>query len=145
MSEKAVKKFGSIVKILNLFQKLARPQAVGTTDQHQTSRAIASGRSKGRDPTARHRVIALSFQAQMSARTALWARGLVLKRKEAGPARAQGVLHQLLPRHDSDPSSTSYVGTIQGCREVGILLRQDAVRRGLGRAQQVIYIGDGAT
>ena len=43
-----------------------------------------------------------------------------------------------------DPSSTSYVGTMQGCREVGILLRQEAVRRGLGRAQQVIYLGDGA-
>lgn len=43
-----------------------------------------------------------------------------------------------------DPSSTSYVGTFQGCREAGILLRQEAVRRGLGRADQVVYLGDGA-
>ena len=43
-----------------------------------------------------------------------------------------------------DPGSTSYTGTFQGCREAGILLRQEAVRRGLGRAQQVVYLGDGA-
>ena len=43
-----------------------------------------------------------------------------------------------------DPASTSYVGTFQGCREAGILLRQEAVRRGLGRADQVVYLGDGA-
>lgn len=43
-----------------------------------------------------------------------------------------------------DPASTSYVGTFQGCREAGILLRQEAVRRGLGRAEQVVYLGDGA-
>jgi hypothetical protein len=43
-----------------------------------------------------------------------------------------------------DPASTSYVGTFQGCREAGILLRQKAVRRGLGRADQVVYLGDGA-
>ena len=43
-----------------------------------------------------------------------------------------------------DPASTSYTGTFQGCREAGILLRQEAVRRGLGRAQQVICLGDGA-
>ncbi|MFN0125776.1 MAG: ISKra4 family transposase [Verrucomicrobiales bacterium] len=43
-----------------------------------------------------------------------------------------------------DPASTSYVGTFQGCREAGILLRQEAWRRGLGRADQVVYLGDGA-
>jgi hypothetical protein len=43
-----------------------------------------------------------------------------------------------------DPNSTSYVGTFQGCREVGILLRQEALRRGLGRAAKVVYLGDGA-
>ena len=43
-----------------------------------------------------------------------------------------------------DPASTSYVGTFEGCRQAGILLRQEAVRRGLGRAQQVVYLGDGA-
>lgn len=43
-----------------------------------------------------------------------------------------------------DPDSTSYVGTFKGCRDAGILLRQEAVRRGLGRAEQIVYIGDGA-
>ena len=43
-----------------------------------------------------------------------------------------------------DPASTSYTGTFQGCREAGILLRQEAVRRGLGRTKQVVYLGDGA-
>lgn len=43
-----------------------------------------------------------------------------------------------------DPASTSYTGTFQGCREAGILLRQEALRRGLGRAQQVVCLGDGA-
>ncbi|MGK0190524.1 MAG: hypothetical protein ACI9R3_006352 [Verrucomicrobiales bacterium] len=43
-----------------------------------------------------------------------------------------------------DPDSTSYVGTFKGCRDAGILLRQEAVRRGLGRAEQIGYIGDGA-
>lgn len=43
-----------------------------------------------------------------------------------------------------DPGSTSYTGTFAGCRESGILLRQEAVRRGLGRAQKVVYLGDGA-
>jgi hypothetical protein len=43
-----------------------------------------------------------------------------------------------------DPDSTSYVGTFQGCREIGILLHQEATRRGLGRAARVVYLGDGA-
>jgi hypothetical protein len=43
-----------------------------------------------------------------------------------------------------DPGSTSYTGTFLGCREAGILLRQEAVRRGLGRAEEVVYLGDGA-
>ena len=43
-----------------------------------------------------------------------------------------------------DPASTSYTGTFQGCREAGILLRQEALRRGLGRARQVVCLGDGA-
>lgn len=43
-----------------------------------------------------------------------------------------------------DPDSTSYIGTFQGCREAGILLHQEALRRGLGRAEQVVYLGDGA-
>ena len=43
-----------------------------------------------------------------------------------------------------DPGSTSYVGTFAGCREAGILLRQEALRRGHGTALVVNYIGDGA-
>jgi len=43
-----------------------------------------------------------------------------------------------------DPDSTSYVGTFRGCREAGVLLHQEALRRGLGRARQVVYLGDGA-
>ena len=43
-----------------------------------------------------------------------------------------------------DPGSTSYVGTYQGCREAGIQLRQEALRRGLGNAAQIVYLGDGA-
>jgi hypothetical protein len=43
-----------------------------------------------------------------------------------------------------DPNSTSYTGTYQGCREVAVLLHQEARRRGLDRAKQVVYLGDGA-
>jgi hypothetical protein len=43
-----------------------------------------------------------------------------------------------------DPDSTSYVGTYQGCREAAVLLHQEARRRGLDRAGQVVFIGDGA-
>jgi hypothetical protein len=43
-----------------------------------------------------------------------------------------------------DPDSTSYVGAFSGSSDLGILLRQEAVRRGLGRAQQVVFLGDGA-
>ena len=43
-----------------------------------------------------------------------------------------------------DPDSTSYVGTYQGCRDAAILLHQEARRRGLDRARQVVFLGDGA-
>lgn len=43
-----------------------------------------------------------------------------------------------------DANSTSYIGTFQGCREAGILLRQEALRRGYGTAREVVYLGDGA-
>ena len=43
-----------------------------------------------------------------------------------------------------DPDSTSYVSTYQGCREIAVLLHQEARRRGLDRTRQVVYIGDGA-
>jgi hypothetical protein len=44
-----------------------------------------------------------------------------------------------------DPDSTSYVGTFAGASDLGILLRQEARRRGLGRAQQLVFLGDGAS
>ncbi len=43
-----------------------------------------------------------------------------------------------------DPDSTSYVGTYQGCRQIAVLLHQEAHRRGLDRAKRVVFIGDGA-
>jgi hypothetical protein len=44
-----------------------------------------------------------------------------------------------------DPDSTSYVGTFAGSSALGVLLRQEATRRGWERAQQVVFLGDGAT
>ena len=46
------------------------------------------------------------------------------------------------PLRDAD--STSYVGTYAGCREIAVALHQEARRRGLERAAQVVTIGDGA-
>jgi len=40
--------------------------------------------------------------------------------------------------------STSYIGSFEGAVEFGLLLRQEARRRGLGRAAKVIFLGDGA-
>lgn len=40
--------------------------------------------------------------------------------------------------------STTYVGSFEGAAEFGLLLRQEARRRGLGRAMKVVFIGDGA-
>ncbi len=44
-----------------------------------------------------------------------------------------------------DPNSTSYVGTYQGCREIAVLLHQEARWCGLGHAtKRVVFIGDGS-
>jgi hypothetical protein len=43
-----------------------------------------------------------------------------------------------------DPDSTSYVGAFSGSSDLGILLRKEAMRRGLGCAQQIVFLGDGA-
>jgi hypothetical protein len=43
-----------------------------------------------------------------------------------------------------DHESTSYVGTYGDCREIAVLLRQEALRRGVGKAEKVVFIGDGA-
>lgn len=43
-----------------------------------------------------------------------------------------------------DPDSTTYTGTMGDCRASGELLRAEALRRGLGLAELVVFIGDGA-
>ena len=40
--------------------------------------------------------------------------------------------------------STSYIGSFEGAPEFGLLLRQEAKRRGLAKATKIIFIGDGA-
>lgn len=40
--------------------------------------------------------------------------------------------------------STSYVGSFASAEPFGLLLRQEAQRRGMGQASKVIFIGDGA-
>jgi hypothetical protein len=41
-------------------------------------------------------------------------------------------------------ASTSYIGSFEAAAEFGLLLRQEAQRRGLAKATHVIFIGDGA-
>lgn len=43
-----------------------------------------------------------------------------------------------------DPDSTTYVGSFQNATDFGLRLRREALRRGLGRARRVVFIGDGA-
>ena len=43
-----------------------------------------------------------------------------------------------------DYQSTSYVGTLQSVESFARLLRDEARRRGIGQAQKVVFIGDGA-
>jgi hypothetical protein len=40
--------------------------------------------------------------------------------------------------------STTYIGTFEPAAEFGLLLRQEAQRRGMAHATQIIFIGDGA-
>ena len=42
------------------------------------------------------------------------------------------------------PDSTTYVGTLEDCRQLGALLRAEALRRGCARARTTVYLGDGA-
>ena len=44
-----------------------------------------------------------------------------------------------------DPDSTSHVGTFSGCENASILLRAEALRRGLGMAVLIVFLGDGAS
>jgi len=52
------------------------------------------------------------------------------------------------PEQGEDPfrdlGSTSYIATMRRCHEFGPLLRQEAYRRGMGRAGEVVFIADGA-
>jgi Uncharacterised protein family (UPF0236) len=43
-----------------------------------------------------------------------------------------------------DHASTTYVGSFQTAVDFGTRVRQEALRRGLGRALKVVFIGDGA-
>ena len=43
-----------------------------------------------------------------------------------------------------DPASTTYVGSFETAADFGVRVRQEARRRGLGRAFKVVFIGDGA-
>jgi hypothetical protein len=40
--------------------------------------------------------------------------------------------------------STSYIGSFEGAAEFGLLLRQEAQRRGRAKATKIIVLGDGA-
>jgi len=44
-----------------------------------------------------------------------------------------------------DPDSTTYVGCFETAEEFGGRIRLEALRRGLGRALKVVFLGDGAT
>jgi hypothetical protein len=43
-----------------------------------------------------------------------------------------------------DPDSTTYTGSFQTAEEFGGRLRREALRRGVGRAAKVVFLGDGA-
>jgi hypothetical protein len=43
-----------------------------------------------------------------------------------------------------DHASTTYVGSFEGATEFGSRIRAEGLRRGLARASQVVFIGDGA-
>jgi hypothetical protein len=43
-----------------------------------------------------------------------------------------------------DPSSTTYIGTLENAADLGLQLRQEAIRRGMGSARKIVFLGDGA-
>lgn len=43
-----------------------------------------------------------------------------------------------------DHDSTTYVGGLDKAQDFGLLLREEGIRRGVGSAQQVVYLSDGA-
>ena len=73
-------------------------------------------------------------------------------KKEDGPAKTKevkvGCIFTEHPNEDPEPfrdiDSTTYVATMRPCSDFGLALRQEAFRRGMGSAQEVIVIADGA-
>jgi hypothetical protein len=43
-----------------------------------------------------------------------------------------------------DPSSTTYIGTLETAGDFGLQLRQEAIRRGMAGADKIVFLGDGA-
>jgi hypothetical protein len=43
-----------------------------------------------------------------------------------------------------EPNSTTYLGTLEPAAEFGIALRHEAIRRGMGHAARLVFLGDGA-
>jgi len=43
-----------------------------------------------------------------------------------------------------DPDSTTYVGSFQTAENFGLRVRREALRRGLGQAVKIVFLGDGA-
>src|SRR5205085_1268447 len=43
-----------------------------------------------------------------------------------------------------EPDSTTYVGTLENAAAFGLQLRQEAIRRGMATASQMVFLGDGA-
>ena len=72
----------------------------------------------------------------------------VLQRPPAHPRRHRSAARRSRPQQPPhplrDPDSTSYVATLGDCRASGEQLRAEAIRRGLARAQVVVFLGDGA-
>jgi len=43
-----------------------------------------------------------------------------------------------------DPASTTYVGTLENAADFGLQLRREAIRRAMGSARKMVFLGDGA-
>jgi hypothetical protein len=45
---------------------------------------------------------------------------------------------------ERDPNSTTYVGSFETAADFGLRIRREALRRGMGRAVKIVFLGDGA-
>lgn len=43
-----------------------------------------------------------------------------------------------------DPNATTYVGSFETAQDFGLRIRREALRRGMGRALKIVFLGDGA-